>query len=176
MTDHGPVPDPKHLLSGHPAEEKLIPVKDKSILKNYVLFNQSLTTATGPWGTSFSANLTPDETGLGEWNFGQFEKAMREGKYKGLDNGRMLLPPMPWPGFSKLSNQDLHAIWAYLQSIPAVKNEVPAPIPPTPVEVQSTPDNVRTWRIGSATTTAESASAQVKTISRTKTRLQATCT
>ncbi len=130
MTDRGPVPDPSRLLSGHPADEKLVPIKDASVLQNYALSNLGLTAWVGPWGTSFTANLTPDETGLGGWTIENFERAMREGKFKGLENGRTLLPPMPWESFRHLTNDDLAAIWAYLQSIPPVKNVVPAPIPP----------------------------------------------
>lgn len=130
MTAQGPIPDPKRLLSGHNAEEQLAKVKDLEVLKAYVLFNMNSTAAVGPWGTSFAANLTPDETGLGNWTLDNFEKAMREGKFKGLDNGRGLLPPMPWPNYSKLSNDDLAAIWAYLQSIPPVRNLVPNAVPP----------------------------------------------
>lgn len=130
MTDHGPVPDPQRLLSGHQADEKLVDVADKKVLQSYVLFNMNSTSATGPWGTSYAANLTPDDTGIGTWTIEQFSKALREGKFKGMDNGRMLLPPMPWPNFRSLSDDDLAAIWAYLQSIPPVKNVVPAPVPP----------------------------------------------
>lgn len=130
MTDQGPAPDPNRLLSGHPADEKLVAVTDKKVLQNYALFNMSLTAAIGPWGTSFSANLTPDETGLGNWTIDQFEKAIREGKSKGMDGTRMLLPPMPWQNLRNISDDDLAAIWAYLQSIPPIKNTVPAPIPP----------------------------------------------
>ena len=131
MTDAGPAPDIQRLLSGHPSDEKLVPVTDKNVLNNYALFNMSLTAAIGPWGTSFAANLTPDEAGLGNWNIEQFEKALKHGKFKGMDDSRMLLPPMPWQNYSSLSNNDLAAIWAYLQSLPPVNNVVPAPIPPT---------------------------------------------
>jgi mono/diheme cytochrome c family protein len=130
MTDQGPAPDPSRLLSGHPADEKLAAIADKKILQNYALFNMGLTAGIGPWGTSFSANLTPDDTGLGAWTIDQFAKAIREGKSKGMDNTRMLLPPMPWQNLRNISDEDLAAIWAYLQSIPPVKNAVPAPIPP----------------------------------------------
>lgn len=130
MTPQGPVPDPKLLLSGHPANEALPPIADKSILKGYALFTMGTTSAIGPWGTSFAANLTPDETGIGNWTLEQFGKALREGKSKGLENGRMLLPPMPWQNAQNLSDADLTAIWAYLRSIPPVKNVVPAPVPP----------------------------------------------
>ena len=95
MTPQGPAPDAKRLLSGHPAEEQLAAIADKKILKDYALFNMSLTAAVGPWGTSFAANLTPDDTGLGNWTLEQFGKALREGKSKGMDGTRLLLPPMP---------------------------------------------------------------------------------
>lgn len=130
MTDHGPEPDPERLLSGHPADIQPAPVADKGVLKDYALFSMDLTSATGPWGTSFSANLTPDETGLGLWTKEQFAKALREGKFKGMDNGRMLLPPMPWQNLRNLKESDLDAIWAYLQSIKPVRNLVPNPVPP----------------------------------------------
>lgn len=130
MTDQGPAPDPNRLLSGHPADEKLASITDKSVLQNYALFNMSLTAAIGPWGTSFAANLTPDETGLGNWTIGQFGKAIREGQSKGMDGTRMLLPPMPWQNLRNISDDDLAAIWAYLQSIPPIENVVPTPIPP----------------------------------------------
>lgn len=130
MTEQGPAPDPKRLLSGHPAEEKLAEIADPSILKDYALFNMGLTIGIGPWGTTFAANLTPDDTGIGNWTLEQFGKALREGKSKGMDSGRMLLPPMPSQNFRNLQDDDLAAIWAYLQSLPAIENVVPNPIPP----------------------------------------------
>ena len=49
----------------------------------------------GPWGVSFTANLTPDkETGLGDWTEEQFIATMRTGKHQG--KGRPVLPPMPY--------------------------------------------------------------------------------
>ena len=130
MTEQGPAPDPKRLLSGHPAEEKLAEIADPAILKDYALFNMGLTAGTGPWGTTCAANLTPDDTGIGTWTLEQFGKALREGKSKGMDTGRMLLPPMPSQNFRNLKDDDLAAIWAYLQSLPAIENVVPNPIPP----------------------------------------------
>lgn len=130
MTPQGPAPDPKRLLSGHPSDEVLAPIADKNVLKGYALFSMGLTAGIGPWGTTYAANLTPDETGLGNWTLEQFGKAVRQGKSKGMDNGRMLLPPMPWQNLVNLSDADLKAIWAYLRSIPPVKNVVPAPVPP----------------------------------------------
>ena len=48
----------------------------------------------GPWGVSFTANLTPDkETGLGKWTEEMFIATMRTGRHQG--KGRPMLPPMP---------------------------------------------------------------------------------
>jgi hypothetical protein len=83
----------------------------------------------GPWGVSFARNLTPDQaTGLGSWTEAMFVQTIRDGKHQGT--GRPLLPPMPWQEYRNLTDEDLSAIWAYLQSIPAVNNAVPEPIPP----------------------------------------------
>lgn len=124
-----PVPDEDLLLSGHPAAMKSEDF-DKKTASKWVLFNMMNTSAVGPWGTSFAANLTSDETGIGNWTEEQFAKAMKEGKYKGMDGSRMLLPPMPWPNFSKIEDKDLKAIFAYLKSTKPVPNVVPAAIPP----------------------------------------------
>jgi hypothetical protein len=85
----------------------------------------------GPWGVSFTANLTPDpETGLGRWTDQQFIDTMRSGRRMG--RGRELLPPMPWQSLTAATDQDLKAIFAYLQSLPAIKNQRPEPTPPAP--------------------------------------------
>lgn len=129
MTAMGPVFDTLRLLSGHPADEQLPPF-DKEILKSYVLFNMNNTAAVGPWGTSFAANLTSDQTGIGTWTEDQFIRAMKHGKWKGLENSRNLLPPMPWQGYSQMPDEDLKAIFAYLKSTKPVNNSVPMAIPP----------------------------------------------
>lgn len=132
MTAQGPAPDPARLLSGHPSSEALPPITDKSMTGpgQWTLFSPSLTAAVGPWGTSFAANLTPDDTGMGAWTEAQFFKAIREGKSKGMDGTRPMLPPMPWPSIAKMSDDDLRAVFAYLKSLPPVKNVVPNPMPP----------------------------------------------
>lgn len=124
MTPQGPVPDPERLLSGHPAD---VPVAkfDANTAKSWILFNGMLTNYVGPWGISFSANITSDSTGIGTWTEKQFFKAIREGKYLGLDNTRPLLPPMPWTEYRNASDDDLRAIFAYLKSTKPVKNVVP---------------------------------------------------
>ena len=131
MTEFGPIPDEKLLLSGHPQNMSLSEYDPSlPISGTWTLFNGSGTVAVGPWGTSFASNLTQHETGLGNWTLEQFTKAMKEGKSKGLENGRLLLPPMPWMGYKSLNDKELTAIFNYLQSVEPVENLVPAPLPP----------------------------------------------
>ncbi|CAN5429568.1 hypothetical protein BH11BAC2_BH11BAC2_17290 [soil metagenome] len=101
-----------------------------NLKKGWVLFNPYLTSAVGPWGQSFSANISSDVTGIGSWSEENFFKAIRKGKYKGLENSRDLLPPMPWQNYRNLSDNDLRAIFTYLQSTSPVRNIVPEPVQP----------------------------------------------
>lgn len=131
MTDHGPEPNPDMLFSGHPAGETLPAVDKKALAAGWMLFSPGLTSYVGPWGQSFAANLTPDVTGLGNWTYANFEKAIREGKFKGLDGGRMILPPMPWPMYANLTDEDLQSMWKYLRTVKPISNVVPAALPPS---------------------------------------------
>lgn len=130
MGPHGPDIISSKLLSGYPADRPLPPVDKNNLANGWVMLVPDLTAAAGPWGISFAANLTPDETGIGNWNFEQFKKALTQGKFKGLDNGRMLLPPMPWTNFISMKEEDLKAMYVYLRSIPPVRNSVPEPLAP----------------------------------------------
>lgn len=131
MTDKGPVPDMDRYLSGYNSAQP-IPVFDVKVMQRdrVVMFTPDLTAAAGPWGVSFASNLTPDETGIGNWSLDNFKTAIRKGKYKGLENARDLLPPMPWPNFRNMNDDDLEAIFSYLKSLKPVKNLVPNAIPP----------------------------------------------
>jgi cytochrome c553 len=133
MTANGPEPDTTRLLSGHPSYMPVAAV-NKEAIKDWLLFNPHLTAAAGPWGVSFSANLTSDDTGIGSWTEEQFFTAIRKGKYKGLEGSRSLLPPMPWQVYSQMTDDDLRAIFAFLKSTRPVKNIVPAPIAPNDVK------------------------------------------
>jgi len=124
MGPQGPYPDPDRLLSGYPSNMPAARF-DTGTAKNWLLFDMMLTSYIGPWGTSYSANITSDSTGIGGWTEQQFFKAIREGKYKGLDNSRPLLPPMPWEDYAKASDDDLRAIFTYLKSTKPVNNVVP---------------------------------------------------
>lgn len=131
MTPKGPALDQSLLLSGHRADApvRAVPAGVLGPTQWGALTNGELTAWAGPWGISFAANLTPDKaTGLGAWTYAQFDQTMRRGKH--LGTGRDLLPPMPWMSIATLNDADMRALFAYLRSIKAVANRVPAPIPP----------------------------------------------
>lgn len=129
MGAQGPEPAPGKRFSGHAAGTKL-PQVDRNAAADWVLFSMDQTAAVGPWGTSFAANITSDMTGIGAWSEEQFSNAVRKGWYKGVEGGRRLLPPMPWPSYAAMTDEDLHAIYTYLVSTEAVENVVPTPLPP----------------------------------------------
>jgi mono/diheme cytochrome c family protein len=137
-----PVPDTTRLLSGHP-EGMPYPTWTPADLKERhaaALTNPMLTAWAGPWGVSFALNLTPDvATGIGEWSEETFIQAMRTGKHQGQPNGRDILPPMPWFNLKEMTDDDLKALWAYLRSIPPIKNQVPLPEPPSAPATPSNP-------------------------------------
>ena len=129
MGPQGPELDMERRLSGFPASRPF-PKYDSNVVKNgLIMFNEDLTSSAGPWGVSFAANLTSDETGLGNWSEAHFFKAIREGKFKGLDGSRSLLPPMPWQNFRNMKDEDVKAIFAFLKTTKPIKNVEP-PIKP----------------------------------------------
>jgi hypothetical protein len=130
MGPQGPQLDMEHRLSGYPATRPVAKVDGAALKNGWMLFGGDLTSAVGPWGMSFSANITSDSTGIGNWTESQFVTAMRHGKYKGIESNRNLLPPMPWQNFRNLTDEDLKAIFAYLKSTKPVHNVVPEPKTP----------------------------------------------
>ncbi|AZI20109.1 c-type cytochrome [Chryseobacterium taklimakanense] len=127
MGPKGPELIEELLLSGFQGKNAIPEFDKQRTQKGFAQMSPDMTAAAGPWGISFAANLTPDETGIGNWTFDQFKTAMTQGKYKGMENGRLLLPPMPWFNFTEMKDEDLQAIFAYLKSIKPVENVVPAP-------------------------------------------------
>ena len=66
-----------------------------------------------PPDTVPAANLTP--TGLGQWTEADFVRTIRTGT---RPDGRVLDTFMPWPYYSQMTDDELGAIWRYLQSVP----------------------------------------------------------
>lgn len=73
-----------------------------------------------PMGTIYSTNITPDaETGIGKYTFSQFDRVMRRGI---AADGHNLYPAMPYPSYAKTSDEDMHALFAYLShGLPPIK-------------------------------------------------------
>lgn len=75
-------------------------------------------------GKIVARNITPDlETGLGKWTDGEIIRAIREGISK---EGRALFPMMPYQSYAQMSDEDVFSLVAYLRTLPAVKNALPA--------------------------------------------------
>jgi hypothetical protein len=130
MTAQGPVEDMDLALSGHQAAAPDPDVNRKEMQDKGLVVTGDLTSWVGPWGISYTANLTSDSTGTGMWKEEQFIMALREGKFKGLASGRTLLPPMPWAMYKHMTDDELKAIFAYLKTTKPIKNVVPPPVPP----------------------------------------------
>jgi hypothetical protein len=128
---NGPEPDMARQLSGNPAGQKVAAVPAGLIAPDKwgTIANNHLGAWEGPWGVSFAMNLTPDKaTGLGSWTEKMFIDAIRTGKHQGT--GRDILPPMPWPWYKNWTDEDIKAVFAFLQSLPPINNPIPDPIPP----------------------------------------------
>ena len=125
---NGPEWDMTRALSGHP-EQLVMPPAPVQQAPWMASLAMTMTAWNGPWGTSFTRNLTPDkETGLGDWTVEEFIATMKTGRERG--KGRPVMPPMPVQNLKALSDPDIRALFAYLQSIPAIKNRTPQPIEP----------------------------------------------
>jgi mono/diheme cytochrome c family protein len=74
-------------------------------------------------GVFYPKNLTPDpDTGLGRWSDPEIDRAIRRGQSR---DGRPLMPVMPWPSYSILTDDDARALVAYLRSLKPVRFAVP---------------------------------------------------
>jgi mono/diheme cytochrome c family protein len=116
-------------LAGHPQDEPL-PQWDPSLLERNigVAMAPTFTAFAGPFGVSVAANLTPDpETGIGRLTADELIRSWRTGKHWRED--RPIMPPMPYPFYSTLTDDDIRALHACLMSLPPVRNRPPDPKP-----------------------------------------------
>jgi hypothetical protein len=121
------MPDMSRMLSGHPSDLVMPPPPELPDGPWVWLGSGSNTAFAGPWGVSYATNLTPHEhSGMGIWTEEMFIRAMRDGRHMG--SSRRILPPMPWGAYSRMSEQDLRAIFAYLRTLPPIDNLVPDPV------------------------------------------------
>jgi cytochrome c553 len=129
MGPRGPEQDMTRALTGHP-QDIVMPPPPALPEGPWTWLGAATNTAfAGPWGVSFTANLTPDpDTGLGKWTEDMFIQTMKTGRHEG--KGRPVLPPMPWFVVANLTDEDIKSLFAYLQSLKPVRNRVPQPIDP----------------------------------------------
>ncbi|TFY96943.1 cytochrome c [Ramlibacter rhizophilus] len=93
-----------------------------------------------PFGTVYAGNLTPARTGLGGWTGDDFWQALHHGRSPG---GRLLYPAFPYPNYTQVTRADADALFAYLQSLPAVERENTPHTLQWPVSTQAA---LRAWR------------------------------
>jgi mono/diheme cytochrome c family protein len=127
MGPNGPEPDMSRMLAGHP--QNLQMPAAPAAQGPWIWAGAATNTAfAGPWGVSYASNLTPEpNSGIGIWTEDLFIKALRSGRHWG--QARPILPPMPWQNYSRMTDDDLKAMYAYLRTIPPVANSVPESIP-----------------------------------------------
>jgi len=76
-----------------------------------------------PFGRVYSTNITPDaDTGIGKWTGAQFLRSMRHGV---RPDGEHLYPVFPYTAFTRIRDEDIAALFAYLKSIPAIRMQAP---------------------------------------------------
>ncbi|TNE87558.1 MAG: c-type cytochrome [Deltaproteobacteria bacterium] len=76
-----------------------------------------------PFGTFYGPNITPDATGIKGWTEADFVKAMRQGV---SPENKSYWPTFPYPAYTQMTDEDLGHLWAYMQTIEPVANEVRA--------------------------------------------------
>ena len=132
MGPNGPEDNMDLVLSGNPSQVPAPDINRKEVeSKGLMVAGGTFTSFLGPWGVSFAANITSDSTtGIGNWTLDQFIRVFKTGKYGGAPEGRNLLPPMPWQGIAQMTNDELKAVYTYLESTKPVHNIVPQPQPP----------------------------------------------
>ncbi len=87
-----------------------------------------------PFGALLGANITPDtETGIGNWTFDDFQRAMSEGIGHG---GKRLYGAMPFTAYTKMTREDNQALWAYLQTLQPIHNPVETNQLPFPFNIR----------------------------------------
>jgi mono/diheme cytochrome c family protein len=88
-----------------------------------------------PFGPLVTPNITPDkQTGIGTWSHDDFANALRHGID---DEGTPLYPAMPYVSYTKMTDADVDALWAYIQTVEPVENKVEVNRLPFPYDVRS---------------------------------------
>ena len=85
-----------------------------------------------PFGTIYSTNITPDrDTGIGRWSEDAFRRAMREGIAR---DGHHLYPAFPYDHYVRISDEDMHALYAFVMTRTPISRRSPENALPFPVD------------------------------------------
>jgi hypothetical protein len=127
-----PLPDLSRAFSGHP--EGGPDPAGAYATPDIGVIGATFTSFALPFGIVYASNITSDPTtGIGAWTEEAFVRSMRTGKRGGA--GRPILPPMPWFNLAGATDEDLRAMYAFLQSTAPIKNAVPRPkVPPEAIQ------------------------------------------
>jgi mono/diheme cytochrome c family protein len=88
-----------------------------------------------PFGSLYGSNITPDvASGIGSWTEADFDRALRQGVRK---DGSYLYPAMPYANYTKMTAEDMHALWLYVHGLAPVQNVVPKNTLPFPLSVRA---------------------------------------
>jgi len=130
MTPQGPADDSTLFLSGHPESLPAPEVDRKAMESKGMVVTSDFTSWIGPWGITYSANLTPDDSGTGKWTEDQLLYALKTMTSKGLAGNRHLLPPMSMMSGKYMTDDELKAIYAFLRTVKPIKNNSVQPTQP----------------------------------------------
>jgi len=93
-----------------------------------------------PFGKIYGPNITPDKaTGIGTWSRAEFVRALRNGINK---QGEFLYPAMPYTSYTEMTDADVDALWAYMQTVPPIHQQTPKNTLPFPLNIRS---SVAVW-------------------------------
>jgi mono/diheme cytochrome c family protein len=93
-----------------------------------------------PFGRVLAANITPDrDTGIGAWSDAEFDAAVRGGK---MPNGSRLYPAMPYAYYTRMTQEDVQALRAYLNTLAPIRNDVHSNQLPFPFDIRA---GMRLW-------------------------------
>jgi mono/diheme cytochrome c family protein len=94
-----------------------------------------------PFGTIYGSNITPDDSsGIGTWSEADFDRALRRGVRK---DGSYLYPAMPYANYTKMTAEDMHALWTYMRGVAPVRQVVAKNTLPFPLSLRS---SVLVWQ------------------------------
>jgi len=117
MTPQGPIDDTSRMLSGYYGNIPTPGVDRKQAESKGYVVTADFTSWVGPWGVSYAANLTPDETGTGSWTEEQFMYAIKNLIFHGLPGFPSIIASHAMMPVKHYTDNEIKAIFAYIKTI-----------------------------------------------------------